>query len=426
MKSHQPASEAATIEQVSKVVFPNGQEHRIFALLANAWPAAISVDALRAIARNPSPVLTRMRGKLASHFETEAGKMLDHVISIGRGDPSLVCIPNPVAEARRRKQFRSAFWAPYKREPAQTLILYTEVLFFRQPEHRAFVRFQDFNGGGLGLPSFAEFRLDRPYLAEHMNRYYIRLFELGRPKGDIGGIKEEDTTTTYATYRETRKSMRIRRYELVPLRYYVTTGEMYCVQAVSSELSQLGVPSELRPEHTVQALQRDADLILLGNVRTHRLVADLNGPEAEFPFVQFPFRIEDRGVGKFVVDPSGQGKRAESYDDYTIPDEARLQYLVYALVTRLKGPLANHVSTIIAAHHSAAFKGVAGYLQSDDCMAQLAAALGVQPGGDFPDQFQVLFVVRITRHEEEPVGEAPIAVLVGKHVPPSRSDPSRR
>jgi hypothetical protein len=53
--------------------------------------------------------------------------------------------------------------------------MHTEVLFFRQHEMHTFVRFQDYNGEG-GLLSFEEFKRDKPYLAHHDNRYFVRLF----------------------------------------------------------------------------------------------------------------------------------------------------------------------------------------------------------------------------------------------------------
>jgi hypothetical protein len=341
---------------------------------------------------------------------------LDFIISITRGEPALICDPNPEAEIRKRRLSRAAFWSAHTRPSAKTLILYTEVLFFRQTDHRAFIRFQDYNGG-IGSLSFAEFKKSKPYLAEHRNRYFIRLFELRKPAGR--GTEHAHKDEPKASYREVRKSVRIRRYELIPIRYYVTAGEMCCIHAITDGLSRQHVESEFRAEHTVQGLKiPDADLVLLGNVRTHGLVAKLIGPDAPDPYELFPFRVEERGIGKFQDDGMpGMRAKLAAFEDYTVPSDSKIEYLVYALLTRLKGPLPNRVSTIIAAHHTAAFKGVAACLQCDESMSRLAAALGVPMGGPFPEQFQVLFAIRITRQEEESVGDPPVAVIVDKHIP---------
>jgi hypothetical protein len=72
------------------------------------------------------------------------------------------------------------------------------------------------------------------------------------------------------------------------------------------------------------------------------------------------------------------------------------------------------------------FKGVAGYLQSDTCLDELARALGVAPGGEFPEEFQALFAIRIAQHEEEPVGESPSADLLDQFVPPRKPNEGRQ
>jgi hypothetical protein len=314
----------------------------------------IAVDVLRRPASfdpRTDPIVrvhvSSIRARLRTYYENE-----------GRGEPLQLLIPKgqyrvSFARADRRNrrtepvaarvEARTRFWDPYLSGDAPNILVYSELLCFRD-ERGNFIRNMYVNDVAVGFP-------------EMQARF---------PQFPATGV--------------------------TPSYNFVSAGEIRAILAIEGAFREMGAPLEIRISRAVSWSDlQSSNLILFGSSRTNPFLDSLQGNDA---FVITGKYIEDRNAGP-GEEPKFPGRRFM---------DGRLERLVeYAVVTRRPGVLGNGSVTIIGANHGRAMEGAGVALAREEKVADLLVAMGWAQSAAPPPHFQVLLRIDMIDFDEEVV-----------------------
>jgi hypothetical protein len=235
---------------------------------------------------------------------------------------------------------RARFWSPYLTPVNPNLVVFTDLLFFRDDEGN-----------------------------------YLRNIYLNDRTAGMGEIRSRLPLPASKT--------------LVPSFHFVSAGEMSCLLSLTRTFTELGAALDYRNSRFFAwADARRANLILLGSMRTNPFVRSLQG---SLPLVMTPIAIEEQEP-KTGGPGSWKGLRQRDGD---------LERLVeYALVTRRAGPVAGTTVTMISGNHGRAIEGAGTFLTDESHLRALEEVFGRDT---LPEQFQILLRVEMLDYDEEVV-----------------------
>jgi hypothetical protein len=232
------------------------------------------------------------------------------------------------------------FWQPYLGDAASNILLYTELLFFRDGRGNYFRNMYENDPAA-----------DPEKLKRHL------------PDAAPGGIR--------------------------PMLHFVTGGEMHGALSLMRAFHEMGSSLLVKNARFVfWADIRRANLIALGSSRTNPFVSTLEGEECLITGPESIENLEPR-PGE---EPSYPGQRRMSGNLERMTE--------FTLVTRRPGPVGNSAITLIAANHGRALEGAVQFLTREDKLSGLLRILGAGTG-NLPEHFQVLLRVEMIDFGEE-------------------------
>lgn len=267
--------------------------------------------------------IASVRERLRQYFE-QNGQYETTRLSLPKGQYKLQfeTIPDAPSRAKAATEARSRFWAPYLSPTNPNIVVFTEVLFYRDNAGN-YVRNIYVNDFGRGLD---EIRARLPL-----------------PEGDW-----------------------------LPSFHFTPAGETNCVLSLVRTFAEIGASLDVRNARFFSwADARRSNLILLGSSRINPFVRSLQG---DLPISITPVAIEDRGDGS--AEPI-------VYTGQCFRDGGLERRVEYALVTRRPGPVGGTVVTIISANHGRAIEGAGTFLSDDPHLRGLEEAFGGHPPEHF-------------------------------------------
>lgn len=286
--------------------------------------------------------IASIRERLQTYFEQE-GSAEPIRLTLPKGQYRLLFelrAPGPHGHVVEGAEARSRFWTPYLSPGNPNLMVFTEMLFYRD-ESGNFVRNIYVNDRATGEAEI---------------------------KKALGLGEEREFTPTY---------------------HFVSAGEMNCLLSVTRMFFQLGASLGLHNSRFFSwADLRRANLILIGSSRTNPFVRSLQG---SLPLVLTPHSIEDREAPP-EKPVSWSGQRYRDGDLERLPE--------YAVVTRRSGPVAGTTLTMITANHGRAIERAGRFITEESHLLGLEEAFG---GAALPPHFQLLLRVEMLDYDEEVV-----------------------
>ena len=341
--AHRQFSHAESLRRIVLYLFERSQE-------SDAAPVKEQEIAMQALGRPANfdpkidPIvrvsIASIRERLHQYFENE-GRSEKVRLTLPKGQYRLLF--ESVGEDRADRPptaARARFWSPYLTPVNPNLLVFTDLLFFRDEEGN-----------------------------------YLRNIYLNDRTADTDEIR--DRLALPATK------------PLLPSFHFVSAGEMNCLLSLTRTFTELGASLDYRNSRFFSwADARRANLILLGSMRTNSFVRSLQG---SLPLVMSPTAIEEQGA-KGGGPNFWKGLRQRDGD---------LERLVeYALVTRRAGPVAGTMVTMISANHGRAIEGAGNFLSDESHMRGLEEVFDCST---LPEQFQILLRVEMLDYDEEVV-----------------------
>lgn len=255
-----------------------------------------------------------IRDRLQQFFEQE-GRSEKIRLSLPKGQYRLdfkVIEDDSTARVQIESSVRARFWQPYLSPVNPNLIVFTDLLFFRDGD----------------------------------NNYLRNIYVNDRATG-------ADEIRSHLSLDPEKP--------LLPSFHFVSAGEMNCLLSITRTFAEFGAALDYRnARFFAWADARRANLILLGSARTNPFVRSLQG---NLPLVSVAGGIEERATGT-----QWTGCR------YLDGDLERL--VEYALVTRRAGPVAGAAVTMISANHGRAIEGAGAFLTNESHLRGLEEAFG--------------------------------------------------
>lgn len=284
-----------------------------------------------------------IRERLRSYFETDG---VHEPIRLHIPVAGLRAVFTTTSEAESGSGTASGildFWRCYLASGASNVLVYAEVLFFRDERY-----------------------------------HYVRNIFVN----DAANGEEELT----ARFPEVDFS------SFLPSYHFAPAGEMHCVLFLTKQFQDLGARLEVRTaRQTAWNELRKSNLIFIGSARTNSLVQSLQG---EQPFVLTEESIVNR-LPKIGEPPEFVSRRYR---------EGKLRRLTeFALVTRQGGLSPDTCTTMISANHGRAIEAAGHYLTRADTVRELLGILKEDAGEALPVRFQVLLQVEMVDCNEDVV-----------------------
>lgn len=238
---------------------------------------------------------------------------------------------------------RERFWAPYFSGGAPNILVYTEVLFFRDDK----------------------------------GNYVRNIFVNDR----ASGAKELPG-----------RGLPVDPAALRPSFHFVPAGEMHSLLLIQRAFNDLRLPLDIRNSRffSWQEMQ-GANLILLGSSRTNPFLHSLQGKE--------PFLITQDSILNTAPKPGEPG----AYRGRHFFEGELERGIEYALVTRRPGIQPGSSITLIAGNHGRAIEGAGQFLAREDRLSTLLDAMGLALQEPVPAHFQALLRVDLIDYVEEVV-----------------------
>ncbi|MDX2151296.1 MAG: hypothetical protein SFV54_11225 [Bryobacteraceae bacterium] len=300
--------------------------------------------------------MASVRERLQAYFEQEGrGENLRVALPKGHYRLEFEHVPGEASrKAAADTQARRKFWAPYLSPDNPNLLIFTEVLFFRDDE------------GGYFRNIYVN---DRVTGAEEL-------------RARVGLPAEKQLSPSY---------------------HFVSAGEMNCLLSLTRTFAELGASLEFRNSRFFSwSASRRANMILLGSARINPFVRSLQG---NLPLIISTNCIEERDSPEIGEPQRWVGQRQRDGD---------LERMIeFALVTRRPGPVEGTTLTMIGANHGRAIEGAGRFLTEESHVRSLDEAFG----GALPEYFQLLLRVEMLDYDEEVVDVAYVTHRVlGKKV----------
>jgi hypothetical protein len=285
--------------------------------------------------------IASIRERIRDYFEREGRQ--EHVrLSLPKGQYRLQFAAHPEGERHSLmpETACSRFWSPYLSPANPNILVYTELLFFRDPDGN-FIRNIYVNDRASGE---AEIR------------------------GRLGlGSKPA----------------------LRPSFHFVSAGEMASLLAIDRVFSELGASLEYRNSRFFKwSDARRSNLILLGSARTNSFVRSLQGG-LPFTITATEIQVSDPRPGESPV-----------YAGQRYPDGELERLVEYALVTRGSGPVQGTTVTMISANHGRAIEGAGRFLSEESHLRGLEEAFAPAP---LTGKFQLILRIEMLDFDEEVV-----------------------
>lgn len=285
-----------------------------------------------------------IRERLRNYFSNE-GREERIKLSIPKGQYTVLyeVEGQEASEERKPGWARERFWAPYFNKRSPNILVYTEVLFFRD-ENWTYVRNIYVNDRAKGAAELA-----------------------------ARGIGLDPAT-------------------MRPSFHFVSAGEMHTLLTVQRAFHEMKLALDIRNSRffSWQEMQ-GTNLILLGSSRTNPFLHSLQGKE--------PFQMTQ---DSFVNTAPREGEQ-QTYQGRHFFEGELERGVEYALVTRRPGIEAGSAITLISGTHGRAIEGAGQFLSREDRLATLLDALGLGPKDAVPDHFQALLRVDLIDYIEEVV-----------------------
>jgi hypothetical protein len=233
------------------------------------------------------------------------------------------------------------FWQPYLAGDVKNMLVYTDVLFFRDDA------------------------------GTYLRNIYVNNLS--------GGLEE------------IRKRLKIEEFRpLKPSFHFLASGEVNAMLSLIRLFAQLKAPLVVRNSRFTSWNElRSSNLILLGSSRTNSFLDSLQGGNnfvitADTIRNLEPHEAEDQTyVGSRCMD----GKLEKAIEP--------------ALVTRRPGLTRGTAVTMISANHGRAVEGAANFLALEDDLARVLENSGLSGTKDLPPHFQLLLRVHMVDFDEE-------------------------
>lgn len=258
--------------------------------------------------------IASIRDRLQQFFDQE-GRSEKIRISIPKGRYRLdfkLIEDDCAARVQTESSVRARFWQPYLSPVNPNLIVFTDLLFFRDDD----------------------------------NNYLRNIYVNDRATG-------ADEIRSHLSL-DPRKP-------LLPSFHFVSAGEMNCLLSITRMFAEFGAALDYRnARFFAWADARRANLILLGSARTNPFVRSLQG---NLPLVSVASGIEERTTGT-------------QWTGYRYLDGDLEHLVEYALVTRRAGPVAGAAVTMISANHGRAIEGAGAFLTNESHLRGLEEAFG--------------------------------------------------
>jgi hypothetical protein len=290
--------------------------------------------------------IAAIRQRLQAYFDSE-----------GRAEPVRLDIPKGLYRAvftaqssgetpatedgEGRITARRRFWEPYLSGQVKNLLLYTDVLFFRDDA------------------------------GNYLRNIFVNSLS--------GGLEE------------IRKRLPLEpSYPLKPSFHFQSAGEVNAMLSLIRLFAQLKTPLEVRNSRFTSWNElRSSNLILLGSSRTSSFVDSLQGGN-DFVITADSIRNLQPREGE---EPNYTGRRYM---------EGSLEKVIEpALVTRRPGLTPGTTVTMISANHGRAIEGAGHFLALEDDLAEVLQSCGMEMGGALPEHFQLLLDVHLVDFDEE-------------------------
>lgn len=255
--------------------------------------------------------------------------------------------PFPQSNVLRR------FWAPYLDKTKPVLILWSELLFFRD------------------------------VCGNYVRNIFVN--DIRQGPGALGNILAGASPS-----------------EFRPSYHFMSAGEVHCILALMRFFHECGIRAEpCNARFAAWQNLRDANVILIGSSRVNRFVSAMQQEEC--------FRVESREIVNHCAEP---GESRVYVGSRTF--EGQLERLTeYAVVTRRPGVVPGTYVTMLSGNHGRVMEAAGGFLTMDDKVRTLLKMAGVGEADPVPDRAQFLLRVEMVDFDEEVVSVTPIAHRVG-------------
>jgi hypothetical protein len=335
---------AETLQRILRFLFENAKSQdsapKEYEIAVNAVGRRTSFDPKTdAIVRVS---IARIRDRLQEYFEGD-GRGEELRLELPKGQYRLRFVRSEKIKQSGEDFLTDAalrrFWGSYVCESRENLLLYSELLFFRDDRGNYFRNIYTNEASG-----------DR------------KLLRLNLADGDWENI--------------------------TPSFHFVSGGEMHAVLSLVQTFQRMHCPLLVKNSRFVSwANVQGSNLIVIGNSRTSSFIRQLQGDEK---LVLREDHIEDRET----ADKSDVYKRSRSVCG------SLERASDYALITRRTGPAGGAV-TLVMANHARAMEGAMQFLVNEAKVSNLLSRLEFENDSILPAHFQVVLRVEMVDFDEE-------------------------
>ena len=291
--------------------------------------------------------IAAIRQRLHAYFESE-GRNETLRLEIPKGAYRAVSSARssgelPPDEPEGRLVTLRRFWQPYLSRNVKNMLVYTDVLFFRDDA------------------------------GTYLRNIYVNSLS--------GGLEE------------IRERLKIEEtHRLNPSFHFLASGEVHAMLSLIRLFAQLGLPLTVRNSRFTSWNElRSSNLILLGSSRTNSFLDSFQGGNN---FVITADEIRN-------LEPHEGEERVYVGQRYM---DGKLEKVVEpVVVTRRPGLIRGTAVTMISANHGRAIEGVGNFLTLEADLARVLESSGLSGTQDLPEHFQLLLRVHMVDFDEEVV-----------------------
>ena len=288
--------------------------------------------------------IASIRERLQRYFETE-GAAEEWRLAIPKGQyrPSFTKVATTAASVPSSSPALDAFWQPYLTGAHENLLIFTELLFFR-------------NEAG-----------------NFLRNVFVNDLRDGKQQ-----MQERFDCVNFDEYE--------------PSFHFVSAGEMHCLLGLVRMFGGMGARLETKNSRfsSWNAL-RHTNLILLGSSRTNNFLDSLQGGNH--------FVI----TADHIANLAPTAGEEPFYRGHRYTDGKLEKVTEYAVVTRRPSLTPGCAVTLITANHGRAIEGAGDFLTAENQVQSLLDAMQLPAATPLPAHFQVLLRVDMIDFDEEVV-----------------------
>jgi len=287
--------------------------------------------------------MANLRARLRAFFDTE-GALEPLTLVIPKGQYKVVFESHLHKPRSIESHSLRRFWEPYLSSEVHSVLLYTDLLFFR-----------DRRGN------------------------YTRNFYLNDPSATEDEIRE--------------RIPHAKSGKVWPSYNFLSSGEVHTIFSIMGVFKELGATIEIRnSRYSIWKEMHKCNLILFGGNRTSSFVRRLQGNN--------DFVIADDSI--LIRKPRPNENR--SYSGYRYADGELEKTTDYVLVTRRPSLSPESAITMISSNHGRAYEGAGRVLTLENELTQVLEKMGLSDLEAMPRHFQILLRVEMADFDEQVVG----------------------